>query len=220
MPDQTATTTARAPDKQEQPHDDGAWTDELGRREGEVYHDRFGRRHVVTPPKRYTDDGTLVATGAEATAACNAHLDEVQEHNRQALAQLKPHELARFETWMRTRTHAMPPMRPPSTPPRSARVNGRAPREARNDRRRTRCAPSRDPLRSPAPGGSPRPRSVAQHRRPRTTPSQNHPQGGASAPTAGAPFPPSVPHRRGTARALTPTLIVSAASVHAIANGT
>lgn len=77
----------------------------------------------------YDDDGNLVATGAEATAAWLAHVDRVQEHNRQALAQLRPHELARLETWLRTRTHATPPVRP-----QSRLSNGRAPREARNNR--------------------------------------------------------------------------------------
>ena len=77
----------------------------------------------------YDDDGNLVATGAEATAAWLAHVDKVQEHNRQALAQLRPHELARLDTWLRTRTHTAPPVRPQSRP-----SNGRAPREARNNR--------------------------------------------------------------------------------------
>jgi hypothetical protein len=139
MQDQTGTPSAiaaEAADKQEPPHDDSGWTDHLGRRAGDVYYDRLGHRRVVTPPKFYTDDGTLVATGAEATAAFDAHLDEVQEHNRQVLARLKPHELARFETWLRTRTRVTPPTRPSSRPARSGPVNGRSPREARNDRRR------------------------------------------------------------------------------------
>jgi hypothetical protein len=60
-----------------------------------------------------------------------AWVDKMQQHNRQALAQLRPDELARFETWLRTRTSTTPPVRPPSRP-----VNGRAPRPAANARRR------------------------------------------------------------------------------------
>jgi hypothetical protein len=86
-------------------------------------------------PGFYDDDGNLVATGAEATAAFNAHLDQVQAHNRQVLAQLKPHELARLEAWLRSRTRATPPVRPPSRAT-SGSGSGRAPREARNGRRR------------------------------------------------------------------------------------
>src|SRR5829696_1970376 len=78
----------------------------------------------------YDDDGNLVeATGTEGIAAWVAHVDKVQEHNRQALARLKPHELAKLETWLLPRTSATPPHRPPSRP--SA---GRAPRPATNGR--------------------------------------------------------------------------------------
>jgi hypothetical protein len=78
------------------------------------------------------DDGTITH-GADAIAAMCAEIDAVQEHNRRALAHLKPHELARFESWLRTRTRATPPMRPTTT---VRPANGRAPREARNTRRR------------------------------------------------------------------------------------
>jgi hypothetical protein len=87
------------------------YVDGLGRKAGTVYFDRLGHRRVVTPPE-HDDNGTLLATGAKVTATLDAHLDEAQELNRQALAKLKPHQLARFETWLRSRTHAAPPMRP------------------------------------------------------------------------------------------------------------
>ena len=108
-----------------------AWTDHQGRTAGTVYFDRYGRRRVVTPPEFYDDDGNLVATGAEADAAFSAHLAEVQEHNRRVLARLKPHELARLETWLRTRTHSTPPLRPRARP-----STGRSPRAATNARQR------------------------------------------------------------------------------------
>jgi hypothetical protein len=76
----------------------------------------------------YDDDGHVVA---DATAEMTQWIDRMQEDNRRAVAQLKPHELARFETWLRTRTRDAPPVRPPSRP-----ANGHAPREARNDRHR------------------------------------------------------------------------------------
>jgi hypothetical protein len=71
--------------------------------------------------------------GAEAIATFCGAIDAVQEHNRRALATLEPHELARFETWLRTRTRTQPPAQPraPQRP-----TNGHAPREARNERRR------------------------------------------------------------------------------------
>jgi hypothetical protein len=76
----------------------------------------------------YDDDGNVVA---DATAEMTQWIDRMQEQNRREVAQLKPHELARFETWLRTRTRDAPPVRPPSRP-----ANGHAPREARNDRHR------------------------------------------------------------------------------------
>jgi hypothetical protein len=108
----------------------GEWTDHLGRPAGTEYKDNFGRIRVVSPPEFHHDDGTVVY-GHEANAAASAYWDGVEEHKRRVLAQLKPHELARFETWLRTRTHATPPVRLPSRP-----AAGHAPREARNDRRR------------------------------------------------------------------------------------
>ena len=107
------------------------YVDELGRKAGTVYTDWLGHRRVVTAPKFYSDDGKLVVTGHEAIAVWVAHVGEVQEHNRQALASLKPHELGRLETWLRTRTHTTPSVRPLSRP-----STGRAPREARNARQR------------------------------------------------------------------------------------
>ena len=77
--------------------------------------------------KTTTRETTAVVSEAEFAA----QLEKVNERNRQALAQLKPHELAQVETWLLTRTRDTPPVRPPSTP-----VIGRAPREARNDRPR------------------------------------------------------------------------------------
>ena len=114
----------------------GRHSDGLGRKAGTVYFDALGHRREVTPLKVYDADGHVLATGHEADAALSASIDEVHEHNRQALAQLKPHELARFEAWLRTRTHATPPVRPPSTTATSGLATGRAPREARNDRHR------------------------------------------------------------------------------------
>ena len=122
----TATSTRSG--KQDQPE---TYVDELGRKAGTVYVDTLGHRRVVTAPEHYDDAGNLVATGHEAIAAWVAHGDEVQEQNRQALAPLKPHELARLETWLRTRTRATPPVRPSSRP-----STGRAPREASNARHR------------------------------------------------------------------------------------
>jgi hypothetical protein len=76
------------------------------------------------------DDGTEYH-GAEGTARWLAHMDKVREHNERALAQLKPHELAKLETWLLTRTSDTPPHRPPSRP-----STGRAPRPATNARQR------------------------------------------------------------------------------------
>jgi hypothetical protein len=92
----------------------------------------------------YDDDGHVVA---DATAEMTQWIDRMQEDNRRAVAQLKPHELARFETWLRTRTRDAPPVRPPSRP-----ANGHAPREARNDRHRgsRRGLPPRAPARAAA----------------------------------------------------------------------
>jgi hypothetical protein len=80
----------------------------------------------TTAIARMSDPGLV-----ESEAEFAAHLEKVNEKNRQALARLKPHELAQLETWLRTRTHDKSPVRPPSTP-----AIGRAPREARNDRPR------------------------------------------------------------------------------------
>lgn len=78
----------------------------------------------TTAPARTSDPGLV-----ESEAEFAAHLERVNEQNRRALARLKPHELARLKTWLRTRTHDAPPVRPPPTP-----ASGRAPREARNGR--------------------------------------------------------------------------------------
>jgi hypothetical protein len=75
-------------------------------------------------------DSCTIQPESDAAAFC-AHLDQVQEQHRQELAELKPHELARFELWLRTRTRTQPPTRPRSRP-----VSGRAPREAANTRSR------------------------------------------------------------------------------------
>ena len=96
---------------------DGVWIDKLGRRR-------------VPSPTTTADDGT-VTHGAEAEAAFAAHLAEVQEHNRRVLAEIKPHELAQLEAWLRTRTRDATLVKPASRP-----ATGRAPREARNTRRR------------------------------------------------------------------------------------
>jgi hypothetical protein len=71
------------------------------------------------------DEQYVVVDDEESLAALTAWVDETQEHNRKALAQLRPDELARFERWLRTGTNSMPSMR-----------SGRAPREAQNARRR------------------------------------------------------------------------------------
>ena len=81
--------------------------------------------------EQYDSDGKLVSTGHAAVAAWMAQAAEAQEHNRRVLAPLEPHELARLEMWLRTRTRATPPMRP-----RSRTSSGRAPREATNARQR------------------------------------------------------------------------------------
>jgi hypothetical protein len=73
----------------------------------------------------------IIVDGPDTVALLEQAIAGMQEHNQRALAQLEPHELARFETWLRTRTRVIPPVRPPSRP-----ANGHAPREARNDRRR------------------------------------------------------------------------------------
>jgi hypothetical protein len=91
--------------------------------------DKFGRKRI--PQQTFIADDGTVTHGAKAIAASCVHLDAVQRHNAMTLAQLKPHELARFSTWLRTRTRVTPPVRPPSRP-----ANGHAPREARSDRRR------------------------------------------------------------------------------------
>jgi hypothetical protein len=69
----------------------------------------------------------------QAQSELDAWIEHQHERNQRALAQLKPHELARFEAWLRTRTSDEPPARP-TTPVNP--MNGRAPREARNQRRR------------------------------------------------------------------------------------
>jgi hypothetical protein len=80
-----------------------------------------------------TAEFTADEHGPEAIAAFCAAIDAVQEHNRRVVDGMKPHELARFETWLRTRTRTQPPAQP-RAPQRS--TNGHAPREARNDRHR------------------------------------------------------------------------------------
>ncbi len=87
-------------------------------------------------PGFHPDDGTFIPEGEDADRAAAAHFDANQEHNRRVLARLKPHELARFETWLRTRTRTTPPTRPQSRPVVCGPLEGRAPREARNTRRR------------------------------------------------------------------------------------
>jgi hypothetical protein len=69
--------------------------------------------------------------GDEATSRWLARGVANQAYNERSVAQLKPHELAKLETWLLTRTSATPPHRPPSRP--SA---GRAPRPATNARPR------------------------------------------------------------------------------------
>jgi hypothetical protein len=92
----------------EQQGQDGVWVDKFGR--------------VRRSEHTFTDDDGTVTHGAEANAAASEHFGAMQEHNRQVLAQLKPHELARFKAWLGTRTRDTPPVRPPSRP-----ANGRAP---------------------------------------------------------------------------------------------
>ena len=78
----------------------------------------------------HADDGTEYH-GAEGIARWQANKDKVRAHNERALAQLKPHELAKLETWLLTRTSHTPPHRPPSrpsagraSPPRRTLVRG------------------------------------------------------------------------------------------------
>jgi hypothetical protein len=134
-----------------------------------------------------TDDRALVA------AMC-AEIDAVQEDNRRALAQLKPHERARFGAWLRSRAYATPPVRPPSRP-----VNGRAPRVARNQRRRG----SRRGERSSS-SSSDDPDGESSERPP--------PGGSVSFRTAAVRSRRPVRPRRGTAATSTPTSRGSVAS--------
>jgi hypothetical protein len=87
---------------------------------------------VTDQPDGDTDGGEIVVDGPDTIALLKREIDTAQDQNRRALIKLKPHELARFETWLRTRTHTEPPVQP--TPARP--TNGHAPREARNDRPR------------------------------------------------------------------------------------
>jgi hypothetical protein len=48
------------------------WTDSQGRRAGDVYTDKYGRRRVVAPDEFHADDGTILY-GDEARAAGLAH---------------------------------------------------------------------------------------------------------------------------------------------------
>jgi hypothetical protein len=74
------------------------------------------------------DSCNIAATDDEALQRFNASLDETAEHNRRVLAQLKPHELAQLEAWLRTRKRSTPPARPRVTATSAPRPGGRSPR--------------------------------------------------------------------------------------------
>jgi hypothetical protein len=87
----------------------------------------------------------------EAVEATTAKIAKANERNQRYLARLKPHELARLETWLRTRTHnSPPPVRPTSSPsivcPPSREVrNGRGHGDRRGERPRSSNADDPDP---------------------------------------------------------------------------
>jgi hypothetical protein len=65
-----------------------------------------------TPTIEFTDDDGNVYYGQEALERGDAWIASMEAHNRRVLAQLKTHELARFEAWLRTRKRTTQPVRP------------------------------------------------------------------------------------------------------------
>jgi hypothetical protein len=98
------------------------WIDALGRKAGTVYFDSLGHRRAVTPPEFHDDDGNLVATGDEATAAWVAHVDQQQAKRQEALRKMPAKVRRDYATYLRSG--------------RIPEARARAPREARNDRPR------------------------------------------------------------------------------------